>query len=71
MKFGDLKWAVGTFVTALRDPNAAAHIDCECHPKLSYRGPRQADEVHEPAPEGAGSSIEAARSGRSAAGSAR
>jgi len=71
MKLSDLKWAVGTFVEALRDPQAAAHVDCECHPKLGYRGPRQAEELPEPAPEGAGSGDDAVISARSGAGSTR
>lgn len=38
MKLADLKWAAGIFVSAaLRPPG---HEDCECHPKLGYRGPR-------------------------------
>lgn len=38
MKLADLKWAAGVFVSAaLRPPG---HEDCECHPKLGYRGPR-------------------------------
>lgn len=38
MKLADLKWAAGMFVSAALRP--AGHEDCECHPKLGYRGPR-------------------------------
>ncbi len=74
MKLSDLKWAVGTFVEALRDPKAAAHVDCECHPTLGYRGPRRVSEpegLTAPAPEDAGARDDAVRSGRSEAESTR
>lgn len=71
MKLGDLKWAVGSFVAALRDPRVAAHVDCECHPKLGYRGPRQAEGLPAPASEDAGARDDAVRSGRSEAESTR
>jgi G3E family GTPase len=38
MKLADLKWAAGVFVSAALRP--AGHEDCECHPRLGYRGPR-------------------------------
>lgn len=71
MKFDDLKWAVGTFVEALRNPQAAAHVDCECHPRLGYRGPREAEAPSAPAPGDASASEDGVRSGRSEAGSER
>jgi hypothetical protein len=38
MKFEDVKWALGELVSAaLR----RQHVDCECHPRLNYRGPRR------------------------------
>lgn len=39
MKLADLKWAAGVFVSAALRPQG--HEDCECHPKLGYRGPRR------------------------------
>ena len=73
MKFDDLKWAVGTFVSALRDPKAAAHIDCECHPKLGYAGPRSVKTQGIGAPESRddGAQDDSVRSDRSGAGSER
>lgn len=83
MKFDDLKWAVGTFVSALRDPKAAAHIDCECHPKLGYAGPRsvklgyagprsvKTQGIGAPESRDDGAQDDSVRSGRSEAGSER
>lgn len=38
MKFEDVKWAFGELVSSALRPR---HVDCECHPGLTYGGPKR------------------------------
>jgi hypothetical protein len=48
MELKDLKWALGEFVSAALRPR---HVDCECHPRLAYQGPRRDGSASRPATE--------------------
>ncbi len=42
MKLDDVKWAVKEMVRVAVN---GAHVDCECHPRLGYKGPRREAET--------------------------
>lgn len=49
MKFDDVKWAVKEMVRVAVN---GAHVDCECHPRLGYKGPRRKGEAEALEPSG-------------------